>query len=137
MITYILQRKLVDHSNTIGTLTLESTNQQFWTCEDLQRPHKIKGITAIPVGTYRLKANQSARFGRTMPILIAVPDFEGVRIHWGNTAEDTEGCILVGMEYKKGYGIINSRIAFKKFFEMFMDDLAKDDVQISILGFNS
>ena len=134
MLTYTLQRKLVDGDNLIGQLTLPDYNHVFWTCEDVERPAKIKGITAIPAGTYKLIANQSARFGRTMPLLLGVPNFEGVRIHPGNTNHDTEGCILVGDGYKSGYGIINSRVAYNDFFRHFIDDLMKQDVQLSIFS---
>jgi hypothetical protein len=51
-----------------------------------------------------------------MPLLVNVPNFEGVRIHTGNTANDTEGCILVGKS--KGYDFIGgSRNAFNELME--------------------
>lgn len=58
---------------------------------------KIKGVTAIPSGTYRVTTEPSPRFGADTLTIHDVPGFEYVRMHAGNSAGDTEGCILLGM----------------------------------------
>ena len=69
------------------------------TLEDVVRSGpKIDGMTAIPAGRYEVVMSFSNRFKKIMPELLNVPGFAGVRIHKGNTAENTEGCILVGMQ---------------------------------------
>ena len=115
---------------TLGTLRLYGAldlagkpipdGAELYTCEDGDRgldaaipatlARKVKGQTAIPVGTYRVAVTESQRFGRRLPLLASVPGFEGIRIHPGNGPEDTEGCILVGGQRDDANGrVLDSR----------------------------
>lgn len=73
-----------------------------FTCEDEDRnlengkEAKIYGRTAIPRGTYTLEVSYSHKFGKLLPAVLDVPGYSGIRIHGGNRAEDSLGCILVG-----------------------------------------
>jgi hypothetical protein len=97
---------------TIGRMAVDGASL-FFTLEDEVRPAgvKVPGKTAIPAGVYSVKLTVSPRFGVLMPLLVDVPNFEGIRIHWGNYPEDTDGCILVGMERGSG-AILRSRVAY-------------------------
>ena len=78
---------------------------------------KIKKETAIPTGTYKVTITYSNRFKKNMPLINNVKGFEGIRIHSGNTNQDTEGCILVGFNKVKG-NVINSRDTYNKLFSV-------------------
>ena len=111
-----LVRKEFTEQSTIGELTVDGQFECF-TLEDKVRPDGVKvfGETAIPEGIYHIDITFSNRFKKDLPLLLAVPNFEGVRIHSGNTPADTLGCILVG----KGKGsnrIDQSRDAFNALF---------------------
>jgi len=110
--------------------TLEDTsrglNSKMPLKEILKR--KIKGLTAIPTGVYGVLMNViSPKYSKKkfflnlckgrMPRLSNVPGYEGVLIHTGNSAKDTDGCILVGYNKVKG-GLVNSTEAFIKLYGM-------------------
>lgn len=101
--------------STIGELSVDG-QFECYTLEDKVRPVKIMGKTAIRAGRYEIVINFSQRFQKPLPLLLNVPNFEGVRIHPGNVSANTEGCILVGDT--KGVDFIgNSRLAFNRLFQ--------------------
>ena len=71
--------------------------------------YKVKGRSAIPEGRYAVVISWSPKLKAWLPILLGVPKFEGIRIHAGNTARDTAGCILVGKNKLVGQ-VVDSRI---------------------------
>lgn len=117
-----LKRVQLDPDVTIGRLSIDG-QEYCWVCEDPVREvpgqpvesWKVYGKTAIPFGTYTIRCTMSNRFKRVLPLLLDVPGFSGIRIHPGNTAADTEGCLLPGMDrLPKSVG--RSRVAFEPLF---------------------
>ena len=86
---------------------------------------KVHGETAIPTGRYLVDMKTvSPRFGGRaqyqfckgrLPRLCNTVGFQGVLIHIGNTAKDTDGCILVG-ENKAVGQVLNSTATFRKLY---------------------
>jgi hypothetical protein len=83
---------------------------------------KVHGQTAIPAGTYQVRNTMSARFGKVLPQLFDMPGKVtlfgarpigecGVRIHPGNYAIDTEGCLLPGTGIAAGGTMVTSSVA--------------------------
>lgn len=133
----ILKRIAKRETYTIGKMYIDG--KYFCdTCEDKDRglmqslplsvnvAKKKKGATAIPTGRYRVTLDvQSPRFSKMaqykfcngyVPRILNVPAFDGVCIHIGNTAKDTEGCPLVG-ENKAVGKVLNSTATFRKFYD--------------------
>lgn len=105
--------------------TLEDTDRMLDEAMSVDEIYnkKIKGETAIPTGRYNILMDVlSSRFSKQkyykevcngyLPRLYCVKGYSGVLIHCGNTAKDTEGCILVGYNKEKGK-VLNSRSAFQ------------------------
>lgn len=127
----LLKRIFLGETYTIGKLYVDGV--KFCdTLEDKVRPYgeKVYGETAIPYGEYKVIITYSQRFKRPLPLLLNVPMFEGIRIHPGNTAVDTHGCILVGVNDSKGR-ISQSKFTFYQLFKK-MTDSKQTEFKITI-----
>jgi hypothetical protein len=128
-----VRREPSPQSCTPGTLYIDGQFECF-TLEDVVREvpqeavekWKVAGETAIPSGIYEVIVTMSAHFGKLLPLLLNVPGFEGVRIHSGNVAADTEGCILVGNR-RASAAVLGSRIAFRALFAKIQAALGRNE----------
>lgn len=126
-----LIRNVFTDNSTIGELSVNGVFECF-TLEDKVRPVKIKGETAIPAGTYEVAVTFSNKFQKFLPLLMSVPNFDGIRIHPGNFPKDTLGCILVG-QGKGVDSITNSRLALASLFEKIQAVVRTEKVFIEII----
>lgn len=141
MSEFLLRRVQLDDDVTIGDLSLNG-HHVCWVCEDAVREvesepvekWKIKGKTAIPYGRYKIERTFSNRFQMTTPQLMDVPGFTGIRIHPGNTAADTEGCPLPGLE-RRAKGVGSSQLAYREILK-WLDAIERQglDAWIKIIG---
>ena len=140
----LLQRHALKAGYTIGRMeingryfcdTLEDTDRGLRESmtEDEIAALKVKGATAIPTGTYRIDMQtRSPRFGRVLPRLVSVKGYSGVLIHSGNTADDTEGCILVGENRERGK-VLNSRATLEHLLVFLREAQAEgEDIELTI-----
>jgi hypothetical protein len=118
----ILERIAKRKAYTIGRLSIlepvideySSGTAKKYFCDTLEPTwrdyehgaYKIKGRSAIPEGRYAVVISWSPKFKAWLPILLGGPEFnkqwQGIRIHAGNTVKDTQGCILVGRNQRVG-----------------------------------
>lgn len=134
-----LKRMIYTPTTTLGVLRVNGAHQCF-VCEDFVRragEPKVPGRTAIPPGVYHVVITYSPRFKRDLPLLVDVPGFTGVRIHPGNSADDTEGCLLPGAQLRYDAagvpdGVLQSRIAFDRLFARILEVCASEPIIIHI-----
>ena len=122
-----LQRVVLTPECTVGVLRIDGRHECF-TMEDVVREVegqpfvKVPGKTAIPRGIYRVEITHSPRFGVDMPLVLDVPHFKGIRMHPGNDADDTEGCLLPGANVLRDpaqlsrFYVTESRAAYSALF---------------------
>lgn len=133
--TLLLKRIALRDTYTIGKLYIDGVfvaNTIEDKVRDLSKENKIYGETAIPYGTYKVSWTYSPKFKKYMPLLENVPYFTGIRIHSGNTAKDSLGCIIVGENKQKGM-VLNSRATVNKLYPLIKKGcLSKEGCKIII-----
>lgn len=100
----------------------------------LVKARKVKHQTAIPYGRYEVVMSYSEKFKALLPLLTNVPHFDGIRIHAGNTQNDSSGCILPGE--KAGEKVVSSRLWTGKLIKLIQDALKKEKVFVTIVPSN-
>lgn len=124
---------------TVGKLYVDGVYECF-SLEDEIEVNGIKrdGQTCIPPGLYRVVLTWSPKFKRTLPLVLDVPGFDGIRIHPGNDSGDTRGCILVGKSLTINHGapyLLDSADAFRELYpKLYYANALGDEISLEVLA---
>lgn len=133
----IVLRNVFSDISTIGELLIYkehnwNNGHPMFTLEDTIRRVKKKGETAIPSGIYRLVLNVSPKFGYC-PWILDVPFFSDIRIHKLNRADESMGCIGVGLIKGEDW-IGQSTLAFRDLMNRLTEMNKKEQLWIEVIG---
>lgn len=137
----ILERKFHNENSTEGNLYI---NGKWFshTIEDRTRAKpgewkkelKVYGKTAIPYGTYPVLVTWSTRFKRPMVGIFSVPDFEGIRIHWGSSELSSAGCVIISYKADNEHDkLINDKQATEDLIKIIEEAQKKEKIYIQIV----
>lgn len=112
---------IIDHD-----LHLRNLSRIYYVDDDGQAKFICYGLDPriLSPGMYSVECNYSPKFKRILPLFYTTgkysefPASRGLRIHAGNTLQDSQGCILVGMKYQVdtegNVTLIDSKVALDK-----------------------
>jgi len=94
MIFLELTRMETGSSGTIGVLSID----KCLFCYILEPPKKnnIRGESCIPTGQYMCKRYDSEKYKCPCIAIHDVPGRSHISMHFGNTLDDTAGCLITG-----------------------------------------
>lgn len=137
----ILERHTHNETSTEGSLYIND-NFFCYTIEDRVRAKpgewkkelKVYGKTAIPYGTYPVLVTWSNRFKRPMVGIFNVPDFEGIRIHWGSSELSSAGCVIISYKADNEHDkLINDKQATEDLIKIIEEAQKKEKIYIQIV----
>jgi len=114
-VTIRLVRKWETSVSTIGEFTIDGTEVSGFMLEEKGPDTTTSGLQQrIPVGTYDLEWHNGTRFQDVLKLSNSqVPRSRAILIHVGNSAEDTEGCLLPGSSRSVDW-VSSSRLKFNE-----------------------
>ena len=130
--TYTIGKLYIDGVYLCDTIEDKDRGlNQIMSINDIKKK-KVYGETAIPTGTYKLVIDYSNRFKKNMAHILNVPGYEGIRIHTGNSAKDSLGCIIVGKNKVVGK-VVESRNTYNQLFPILQKAFKEGEIKITIL----
>lgn len=121
----ILVRKQKQFSGIFGSLF--DDEHEVLLFETLEHAYSLNNgyfMPKLPYGSFRCVRGLHHLGVRQIPLetfeIIGVPGHSGILIHPGNTNNDSEGCVLLGLA-RKGDTILHSQAAFHAFMELQKD----------------
>jgi len=130
-INLLLIRDTHSETSTIGKLYLNGEMM----CDTLENPwlDNQRNISCIPAGQYNVRlrlARESATRDYLHLLVQEVPNRSYILFHIGNTAKDTQGCILVGLKREQDF-VSNSRLAMDLLMKEIIN-LGGEDIHLII-----
>ncbi|MFA5386712.1 MAG: DUF5675 family protein [Candidatus Paceibacterota bacterium] len=118
-----------DLSGRVICNTLEDPIRFPYADSELEHPeYKVPSQTAIPSGTFNLCLHRSKSLGKFTIMLLNVPNFSYILMHYGRTIENTSGCILCGK--RSGPGLLVDIGMTDYLVSLFQSELSKGVIQI-------
>lgn len=112
MRTITLIRTKKDNKAIRGTLSYRMRNREY-ELETFSSPTLENADFIIPAGTYPVENTWSPRFKKFLPLIMDVPDRDGIRIHKGTIPEHSKGCVLLDLAGMSNISVLFNQLAFE------------------------
>ncbi len=131
-VTIRLVRKWETNKSTIGEFSIDNTNVKGYIIEEKGPDTTTSGIEQrIPIGTYNLEWHSGTKIKKGLKLYNdVVSKSRAILIHAGNSADDTEGCLLPGSIKSQDY-VGGSRDKLKEIFD-YIEEIGIENAKIII-----